>query len=93
MKITKLIEFEGKDLASIKRFLSDRSLSVLKNLLVENDIVDIEHLSSKAMLLNNLVNTLTLENIYTRVSGEEFWMLGIDGMETFIDEYKEYLQN
>lgn len=92
MKITQLVEFEGKDLASIKEFLSDRSLVVLKNLMVEGDIDNIEDLGSNALLLNDLINTLTLENIHMRVGDEEFWMLGIDGMETFIDEYQEYLQ-
>ena len=93
MKITRLVKFEGKDLASIQEFLSDRSLIVLKNLLVEDNIDNIKELSSKALFLNNLISTLTLENIYTRIDNEEFWMLGIDVMETFIDEYQKYLQN
>lgn len=93
MKITKMVEFEQKDLTFIKKFLSDRSLNLFKDLLANNDIDNIEDLSSKALQLNDLISTLNLENIYTRVNDEEFWMIGIDGMETFIEEYEDYLKS
>lgn len=93
MKITKMVEFEQKDLTLIKKFLSDRSLNLFKDLLANNDINNIEDLSSKTLLLNDLISTLSLENIYSVVNGEEFWMIGIDGMETFIEEYEDYLKS
>ena len=85
--------FDSNDINSIKEFLSERYFEMIADFIKDGVYKDLNHLYSCIQHVVSQINSINEDN-FTRWMGKEiFGYLGLDCMETFIDEYEEYLKN
>ncbi len=84
---------DSNDVKSIKEFLSERYFEMIADLIKDEVYEDLNRLYSCIQHVISQINSINEDNFIRLVGNEDFGYLGLDCLETFMEEYEDYLKN
>lgn len=83
----------SNDVKSIKEFLSERYFEIIKSFIEDGFYEDLAEMYSCMQHVISLINSINEDNFTRLVGNGDFGYLGLDCLETFMEEYEDYLKN